>query len=342
MQPEDIEVFVHAVPLPVVVIGAAQTLLAVNDPARRLLGDHIIGRHYITALRQPGLLEIIETVAQTGQERNGVYLSEEAGRDTTFEVHICPAGQSLVLTFIDMSAQEEAGQMRRDFVANVSHELRTPLTALLGFIETLRGNARGDPDAQERFLSIMEREANRMTQIVEDLLSLSRVEAEQRVRPMEQVGIASVVASTLAELEPLIEASSVEVQFADQSDGQTIPADPAQIGQVLSNLIVNALKYAGTGERIDISLSAPTDEKRLRARGVRLTVQDYGEGIAEHHLARLTERFYRVDSHRSRAVGGTGLGLAIVKHIINRHRGRFEIESVLGKGTKATVILPLS
>lgn len=340
MRPEEIELLVDAVPIPVMVIGATQTIVAANSAARSLLGEHAIGRHYITALRQPALLETIETVARTGIAMQALYLGRDAGHDTTFNVNISPVGGLQVLTFQDNSAAEDAGQMRRDFVANVSHELRTPLTALMGFIETLRCNAKNDPEARDRFLSIMEREAGRMTRIVEDLLSLSRVEADARVRPMEPVSLGDVVRSTLAELEPVIRASACKVEFDDEGQDHAVPGDAAQLRQVVGNLIENALKYGAKGEVVDIRLSSPAYETTLRAEGVRLTVQDYGEGIEEHHIARLTERFYRVDSHRSRAVGGTGLGLAIVKHIVNRHRGRLKIKSTVAEGTQMTIILP--
>ncbi len=342
MRPEEIKLLVESMPIPVMVIGATQTIVAANSAALALLGDHAIGRHYITALRQPSLLDTIETAARTGMAMQSRYLGREARHETTYTVHVRPVGGLQVLSFLDNSAAEKAGQMRRDFVANVSHELRTPLTALLGFIETLRGNAKEDADARERFLSIMEREALRMTRIVEDLLSLSRVEADERVKPLEQVMLSSIIQSTLTDMEPVIASSECEVRFDDESDAQTAPADAAQIRQVIGNLIENALKYGANGKVVDVRLSPPRHEPSLRSQGIRFSVQDYGEGIEEHHIPRLTERFYRVDSHRSRAIGGTGLGLAIVKHIINRHRGRLKIESARGKGTEITVILPLT
>ncbi len=340
MQLIEIENLIDAMPLPVLVIGADQMIAAVNTPGQTLFGDHILGRHYITVLRQPSLLDTIETVAQTRKAMQGRYLGQDGRRDKGFTVHVAPARDVLVLSFQDNSVTEDADQMRRDFVANVSHELRTPLTALLGFIETLRGNARNDPKATDRFLGIMESEAGRMTHIVDNLLSLSRVEAQERIRPSDLVVLSDIVNRTIAELEPLITASGCRVTFNDSSDGQVIPADDAQLRQVVGNLVENALKYGAQGERVDITLSGPTHEARLRMSGLRLRVQDWGEGIADHHIARLTERFYRVDSHRSRSIGGTGLGLAIVKHIINRHRGRLVVESKAQKGTTVTVILP--
>jgi len=270
-----------------------------------------------------------------------IYLGREAGRDTTYAVHISAHVDDIVLSFQDRTDAEDIGQFRRDFVANVSHELRTPLTALLGFIETLRGAARDDPAARDRFLEIMEREAGRMTRLVDDLLSLSRLEANERVKPSENVALSVVVAGALTELEPVTDAAGVQVVFDDQSGGVQVAADAAELRQVLGNLVENAVKYGASGGDVHVSLHAPQHEARLRGQGIRLSVSDQGAGIAPHHIARLTERFYRVDNHRSREVGGTGLGLAIVKHIVNRHRGRFLIESVEGKGTTMTVLLPL-
>lgn len=330
----------EAIPLPLVLIGQDMTITAMNEPAERLFGVHMLGRNYITAIRQPNLLDKIEVVLNQGEVGSARYLGREAGRDTVYQVQISPSSLGLVLAFKDMTADEDVGQMRRDFVANVSHELRTPLTALTGFIETLRGAAKNDEAAQNRFLEIMEREAGRMTRLVDDLLSLSRVEAEERVRPSDPVDLSRLVSATIANLEPVIDQRNMNFHIDDQSGDTCVAGDASQLRQVTSNLIENAVKYGFEGGNIYISITAPTQEVALRAEGLRLVVRDDGPGIPAHHLARLTERFYRVDSHRSREIGGTGLGLAIVKHIINRHRGRLQIDSVEGEGTIFTVILP--
>jgi two-component system phosphate regulon sensor histidine kinase PhoR len=246
----------------------------------------------------------------------------------------------VLVTFVDITAVEEAGQIRRDFVANVSHELRTPLTAFLGFVETLRGPARDDPAARDRFLAILAREASRMAQLVGDLLSLSRVEADERRRPTERVDLRALAGSVAATLEPLASQSGTEIQLRLPVGPVMAPADPRQIRQVLTNLIDNAIKYGARGGPIEVALSEPAEQPELRRFGIRLSVTDHGPGIATHHIPRLTERFYRVDAHRSREVGGTGLGLAIVKHIVNRHRGRLRIETEVGKGSRFLVVLP--
>ena len=333
---------VAALPFPVMLIDDRQTVAALSPSLAAVLGDHVRGRHYINALRQPITLEAIETAMRTGQPGQTRWLGRDGARDTTWAVHVVPDGKRIVLTFEDRTAAEEVGQFRRDFVANVSHELRTPLTALQGFIETLRGAARNDATARERFLGIMERETARMTQLVDDLLSLSRVEEGERMRPVQAIALGELVAATLADLEPVIAASGVAVTLTDDSAAAKVRGDSNQLRQVIGNLIENAIKYGAGGGVLTVRVDAPGYHRGLRADGVALHVQDRGPGIAQHHIPRLTERFYRVDTHRSRALGGTGLGLAIVKHIVNRHRGRLVIESTLGQGTTFTVILPLA
>ncbi len=333
---------IETLPLPVLVIDTDERISAMNEHAVRLIGDHMRGRSYIAALRQPNLLDKVAAVLATGEAQSGRYLDREAGRDTIYQVVIRPSPLGTVVSFVDQTAHEDVGQLRRDFVANVSHELRTPLTALMGFIETLRGVAKSDPVAQDRFLTIMEHEASRMTRLVDDLLSLSRVEAEGRVRPKDSVELSEVLTLTLANLDPVLTKSGVTVDVDDQSDGAVVLGDASQLRQVVSNLLENAAKYGKPEGNINVSISGPEHDPTLRLPTIRLSVQDDGAGIEEHHLPRLTERFYRVDSHRSRAVGGTGLGLAIVKHIINRHRGRLMIESAPGEGTTFSVILPIA
>ncbi|WP_394152375.1 ATP-binding protein [Loktanella salsilacus] len=333
---------VTALPFPVMLIDENQIVAGLSPALAAVLGDHIKGRHFISALRQPVTLEAIETAMRTGQAVQTRWLGRDGARDTTWAVHVIPDGRRIVLTFEDRTAAEEVSQFRRDFVANVSHELRTPLTALQGFIETLRGAARNDAAARERFLGIMERESARMTQLVDDLLSLSRVEEGERQRPVQAIALGALVAATLADLEPVIAAAAVKVTLNDATGGATVLGDANQLRQVFGNLIENAVKYGGTGGTLTVTLDAPAQHNALHAKGIAVHVQDRGPGIAQHHIPRLTERFYRVDTHRSRALGGTGLGLAIVKHIINRHRGRLVIESALGQGTTFTVILPQS
>jgi two-component system phosphate regulon sensor histidine kinase PhoR len=274
-------------------------------------------------------------------------LSNDGAQDITYEVACryvngigAVQGGAVLVSFQDVTHLEQAVQMRRDFVANVSHELRTPQTALMGFIETLRGPARDDPAARDRFLSIMEGEAGRMNRLVGDLLSLNRVESEERVRPKERVNLSVTLRDTLSSLRPLADDAAVKLELAAPEEAVFVVGDADQLRQVFTNLIENAIKYGGSGGRVDVVLSASDRDPAVRGPAARVQVIDKGPGIDPVHLPRLTERFYRADNHRSRELGGTGLGLAIVKHIINRHRGRLRVESELGQGAVFTVILP--
>lgn len=340
-----LESLLSAMPQPVLVIGPNERIAGANAPAEALFGAGGGERHYITVLRQPVVLDAIEAVLKDGTAGEARYLASSGGRDTTWKVTSAPIdlpqGRGALLSFEDVTHVEEAEQIRRDFVANVSHELRTPLTALMGFVETLQGPARDDAAARERFLSIMGRETDRMVRLVADLLSLSRLEAEERKRPTDPVDLGALITSAMATLEPLAKGAGVELRFERPDEAVIVPGDAGQLGQVLNNLIENAIKYGGSGGRVDIALGPPKVEPALRVPGRSLTITDYGEGIEEHHIPRLTERFYRVDAHRSREVGGTGLGLAIVKHIVSRHRGRLRIDSQRGRGTRFTVVLPI-
>jgi two-component system phosphate regulon sensor histidine kinase PhoR len=333
---------IAAIPMACLMIDKDDRIIAANTKALDLLGHGLTGRNYVTMLRQPNLLDAIEATLRDGQAREAQYQGAESGQDTTFRTH-CMAVEgagAVLVSFEDVTQVEQAGQMRRDFVANVSHELRTPLTALMGFIETLRGPAKDDVAARERFLGIMESEAGRMNRLVGDLLSLSRVESDERVRPTETVNIVDVLTSTLHTLKPV--ADEAKVAFVTEFDvpDLLLTADMDQLIQVFTNLVENAIKYGGSGGEVAVKLSYSAHDTAIRAPSARVQVSDTGPGIDAFHLPRLTERFYRADSHRSRELGGTGLGLAIVKHIVNRHRGRLRVESEPGQGSVFTVILP--
>ncbi|MDU8926925.1 ATP-binding protein [Alisedimentitalea sp. MJ-SS2] len=335
-----------AMPQATVLIGPDERVVALNTGAEALFGAGVVGQFYIAALRQPDVLEAIELCASERVKTSARYvLRRDSGRDVTYAVSCgridLPGLVGVLVSFEDRSPLEQAGQMRRDFVANVSHELRTPLTSLMGFIETLRGAAKDDPAAQERFLDIMESEAGRMERLVHDLLSLSRVESDARVRPTGQVELVGLISAVLTTLEKVAGASGVTVQFNPPMDELRLSGDEDQLRQVVTNVVENAIKYGSGGGVVTLYLSKEDHDKRLRGPAAVLRVVDRGAGIETFHIPRLTERFYRVDSHRSREVGGTGLGLAIVKHIINRHRGRMRIKSKPGKGSTFTVALPL-
>ncbi len=334
---------IAALPLPALAIAPSEQVIAINPLARKLLGTAVIGKHFITILRQPSVAEAVEQCLAGGPQAVAQYLARENGQDVTYDVSVRGIGTTgiVLLTFQDINHVAAAGQMRRDFVANVSHELRTPLTALMGFIETLRGPARDDAAARERFLAIMTDEAERMNRLVGDLLNLSRVEAAERVRPTDRVDLGAVLSTTLRTLGPLGTKADVTFKVDVPEKPVMVLGDADQLLQVFTNLIGNAIKYGSSGKLVHISMGLPAHSDVLRAQGVEVCVRDEGPGIDPMHLPRLTERFYRVDSHRSRSLGGTGLGLAIVKHILNRHRGRLKIGSQVGQGAEFRVFLPV-
>jgi len=344
MTPDD---FVPALPVPAVHIAADGRVGAINDSAAALFGAEIRGRHYVTAFRQPALVERFEEAFAQGKRTGGRWIGRQAGRETIYEVTLAPLAESgrpagLLATFLDVTHVEEAGERRSEFVANVSHELRTPLTAIAGFIETLRGPARDDAEARARFLEIMAREAGRMNRLVDDLLSLSRVEDVERMRPMETVDVAALLCSAATGLAPQASERGVELALVGCEQAASAPGDSDQLTQVFANLIENAIKYGRDHGKVTVTLETVENAAVIGGPALCIAVSDEGEGIDERHLGRLTERFYRVDSHRSRGMGGTGLGLAIVKHIVNRHRGWLRIESTRGQGSTFTVYLPLS
>ncbi|MGR3570792.1 ATP-binding protein [Brevirhabdus sp.] len=336
----------NALPGAAVLIDRSERVRLANAAARDLLGRNAEGRHFVTLIRQPAVLEAIERALESGTATNARYLVA-AGSETAFRLTAAPLGSAerpdgILLSFEDISPEEQASQMRRDFVANVSHELRTPLTALLGFIETLRGAARDDAAARDRFLGVMEREASRMNRLVQDLLSLSRVETQERVRPAKAVDVIALIRAVMATLSPGAAEQGVTLVLQTDLPGAAVNGDSDQLTQAVQNLVENAIKYGGRDKTVTIAARIVEREPVLRARCLCVSVADQGEGVEAHHLPRLTERFYRVDNHRSRQMGGTGLGLAIVKHIVNRHRGRLKIASQPGQGTEFTMFLPLA
>ena len=337
---------IAAVPIPMLLVGPDERVIMANRSAEALLGSGLAGRHYITALRQPPVVAAVEAALGGAGVSSGRYTASEAGRETSWTVTATPVegtpAGAVAISFEDTTALAEAMQIRRDFVANVSHELRTPLTALIGFIETLRGAARDDAAARDRFLAVMEREAGRMNRLIADLLSLHRVEAEERVRPTRPVALAPVLAACGSAMRRMAADAGVAVEIEAPDAPVLVPGDEDQLQQVVTNLLENAIKYGASGGRILVTLSVVEREPRLRRPAARVDVVDWGDGIDPVHVSRLTERFYRVDGHRSREMGGTGLGLAIVKHIVNRHRGHLRIESAPGEGSRFAVLLPLA
>lgn len=339
------EALIEAVAVPVLLIGPDQRILGANSAAAALFGAGLVGRPAPAVMRHPDFLEGLERCLAAGAPVALRLTLSAGGAEMRLAVSFRPlagdAAGRLLCTIEDLTAAEQALAARRDFLANVSHELRTPLTALAGFIDTLQGAARDDPAARARFLAIMERETSRMSRLVDDLLSLSRVEAEERRRPAAQVELLGLLRATLATHRDAARAAGVALTLEGEEGPLTLRGDADQLMQVFHNLVENALKYGSSGGSVTVRVDPPARDPVLKAEAVRVEVIDRGEGIDPLHLPRLTERFYRVDTHRSRARGGTGLGLAIVKHIVNRHRGRLKIESEPGRGSRFAVILPL-
>ena len=292
-------------------------------------------------LRNPDLVAAFHRVAR-GEPAERVEFAERIPTERWFAAWFAdltaprrPAGDYIVLILDDLSERRRTDRIRVDFVANASHELRTPLASLTGFIETLQGPARDDPAARDRFLQIMHEQATRMSRLVDDLMSLSRIEMKAHVRPVNHVDLTSVVRHVADALEPLAQELGVAIETVLPDAPVEMTADQDELIQVFENLIENACKYGQSGKRVLVTLT-PADG----GRGPAVSVRDFGPGIPEEHVPRLTERFYRVDVEDSRRHRGTGLGLAIVKHILARHRARMTIDSRLGEGAAFTVTFP--
>ncbi len=331
----------------VVLVSAERRIVFANHVARERFGRDIEGRDIVRAVRHPDCLKALENILNGALQANAVMVVEAPVR-VTLQISVTgfhenkPAGASAAVCFEDISHVLEAEQMRSDFVANVSHELRSPLTSLAGFIETLQGSARDDEAARVRFLDLMESEAQRMSRLISDLLSLSKVEANERVRPLGQVDVTALVQGVVDILQPQAQKETKAIEFQFPTATPQILGDRDELVQVFQNLIENALKYGAAGSEVNVNIQKLESAPGFSGAALSVSVQDQGEGIAAHHIPRLTERFYRVDTSRSRDMGGTGLGLAIVKHIINRHRGRLQIKSGVGTGSTFSVLLPIA
>jgi len=327
------------------VLDANRKVLFANQVAKQLFGDSFIGKDFINVIRHPLCVAAIES-AITGQHIPKAVISLDYPVKAKFSLGVSRIGKiknnsKIMVSLKDVSDVFAAEQMRSDFVANVSHELRSPLTSLSGFIETLRGPAKDDATVRERFLQLMESEAGRMTRLIADLLSLSKVEANLRLRPSGQIDVAVVIDRVLNVLAEQIEGEKKSIEVVIDCSDSLVPGSEDELTQVFQNLIENAIKYANPETVIDIQISNCENVAVVLGKTLAVRISDKGAGVEKHHISRLTERFYRVDTHRSRDKGGTGLGLAIVKHIVNRHRGRLQIESEVGVGSTFTVYLPI-
>jgi two-component system phosphate regulon sensor histidine kinase PhoR len=329
-------------PDPVIVLARDHTVSRANAAARSEFNDDLPA-----VLRHPGVRGAIDRALATNRAQTAdVLLRAPVSRDLLATVvpmdpPLADGGQAVVV-LSDRTRERVVERMRADFVANVSHELRTPLASLIGFVETLQGPAADDPPAQQRFLEIMAEQGARMNRLIDDLLSLSRIELTEHQVPSEPLDLAGLVHGMVAGFEPRLAERNVRLAMRIDDVLPPVAGDADQMAQVLQNLLDNGLKYGRDGGILSLEVTAaPPGNRWPSRRGIVLAVSDQGAGIPREHLPRLTERFYRVDKGRSRAVGGTGLGLAIVKHIVNRHRGQLLIESEVGKGTTVSVWLPV-
>ena len=332
---------VDAIPTPAVALDAAGTVVHHNRLVAELFPKIENGQPVSQVTRNPDLIAAVDR-ALAAEERINVELIERVPVERRVSATVSrlapsaePSSPYLLVTFRDLTEQDRLAQMRADFIANASHELRTPLASLRAFVETLQGPAREDVAARERFLRLMASQAERMTRLIDDLLSLSRVEMRVHLPPRGIVDLNETAAYVCQSLEPVADNAKIKLAFFRDDVPDRVRGDREEIVQVLQNLIQNAIKYGREGGHIEVRVGRDAPRGSGSAR-VWVRVADDGPGIAPVHLPRLTERFYRVNVASSREKGGTGLGLAIVKHILNRHRGELRIASKLGVGSTFT------
>lgn len=321
---------------PAYLLDAKANVIYLNASASHAFGEIEPGQHVSARIRQPVILDMIREAITSGRSGQTEY-SMTLPSESVYQVRMIPAADPdgkigfYVLIFRDISESRRIDRMRSDFVANASHELRTPLASLRGFIETLLGPARNDAAAHERFLAIMLEQVTRMSRLVDDLMSLSRLELKARVAPEDEVDLVPLIGSVCDALAPLASDLGVEIRRHLPDHAVIVSGDRDELTQVFENLIENACKYGQEGKAVDVRLVEKAKEP------VEVSVIDHGPGIPEEQVPRLTERFYRVNVESSRSKKGTGLGLAIVKHILTRHRARLLIRSEIGKGSTFTV-----
>ena len=331
----------------VFVLDHKRHILSANQAAEKLFGQSHVGQDFVKVTRNPDCLGAIADVLL--QERGSRQVDFiDANSRANLQINVTSLGTDnedgarALVCVQDISDMHEAEQMRSDFVANVSHELRSPLTALSGFIETIADLDDDERDNRKRFLGLMDMEAKRMIRLISDLLSLSKVESRQRQRPQGKANVCAIIDRVRTTLADLAEKEEKTFEVSLPDDLPEVPGSEDELTQVFQNLVENAVKYGRRKSKVFINAEVSRKVAGLNGPALVVEVSDEGEGIAQHHIPRLTERFYRVDTHRSRNKGGTGLGLAIVKHIINRHRGRFSISSEEGVGSRFFIALPIT
>ncbi len=346
-----IEPVLNSLQDPLFFLNADRQIIFMNTMAVRMFGAEYLDRNFVRLIRHPDVIQLIDDIAvgdvAGGLKEGSIKVSLEQPLGGVFNFNVINIGDYkeegtvLSITMRDMSDLAHAEQMRSDFVANVSHELRSPLTALSGFVETMKDRAKDDAPARERFLELMEREAARMVRLIADLLSLSKVEASQHHVPSDKVNMGTLVKRAVTTLSGRAKAEDKTIEIDIGEDMEPVNGSEDELMQVAINLIENAIKYGCPKSTVTVGVKTVENVAGISGKAIAFSVRDRGEGIAKEHLARLTERFYRVDTHRSRDKGGTGLGLAIVKHIVNHHRGRLHVASEVGEGSVFTVHLPL-
>ena len=329
-------------PDPMMLLDVSSRVLFANAPMRAIVGPEPQGKHVSAMLRTP---PVLEAIARANEGETAVTeFTMPVPVERHYQVHaarISPLPRVTLLLLHDLTTVRRSDRMRADFVANASHELRTPLAAVSGFIETLKGHAKNDEQAREKFLDIMSVESARMRRLIDDLLSLTRIELNEHVPPSGQTSLDGVMREASAALMPLAEADNINVEIKLAENLPPVVGQRDELIQLFQNLIHNAIKYGKPNGHVWIEVSeAPFDP--MHGPMIMASVRDDGEGIPSTAVPRLTERFYRVDVKRSREKGGTGLGLAIVKHIVSRHKGRLQIESQAGEGSIFTVFLPIA
>lgn len=328
-----------ALPDPCLILDRRSSIIHRNGPARLHFPSLLEGNPIAFSMRSPAMLSAIEAVRRTGAPQT-VELHQTVPNETWYKVAVAQLGDAeglLVVTLQSLTDQRRLDSMRTDFIANVSHELRTPLTSLIGFIDTMLGPAAKDAAAKEKFLGIMRNQAGRMSKLIDDLLSLSRIEMRQHVRPTTRLDLATLLREVKEGLQMQAAEANVTVNLSFPETGAQTTGDHDELYEVFENVLENAVKYGGDGGKVDVALTPVTDRTAF---GWQVTVTDYGMGVDPMHVPRLTERFYRVDAESSRQKKGTGLGLAIVKHIVARHHGALSIKSHPGQGTRVEVLLP--
>jgi two-component system phosphate regulon sensor histidine kinase PhoR len=329
-----------AVSDPLIVFDAAGTAVHVNDASRSAFGAIAPGLSLLMKFRAPEMQSAIERVRSGAAGSEVVDYVERVPIERVYKVTVSAIGGGtglFVVVFKDQSETRRIDRMRADFIANASHELRTPLASISGFVETLRGPAKNDAAARDHFLQIMQNQTQRMARLIDDLLSLSRLEMKPYLPPGAIVDVRQIVQSVIDSLSPLAKESGVEIERTFGNEPVEARGDRDELFQVFENLMENACKYGQSGGRVTVSI----DQANTPGPEVAVTIRDYGPGIPEEHIPRITERFYRVDVDNSRAQKGTGLGLAIVKHILTRHNARLTIKSTVGEGAAFTVHLPV-